>query len=446
MSRELGWRGSSGTPRVEIADLAYDSRKAGPGTLFFCVPGEKVDGHEFARGRGRGRGGGAGRRAGAGAGRAAGRGRRRAGGDGAAGGAVLGRPDGGAEGGRGHRDQREDDDGVPDPGDPRGGGDSSAGCWGRSSRWSAGSRRRSSGRRPRRSTCRRPSGGCSTAAIGPARWRSPRTRWRCTAPTRSTSRSALFTNLTQDHLDFHADMEDYFAAKRMLFEAGPRTRDRQRRRPLRPPPGRRSSTAVTFSAEGAEADFTRPRRRASTPRARDFTVVRAGGRDRRVADARCRGTSTSPTRSGPSPRRRRSGSSADAAAAGLARAAPGAGALRAGRRGAGLRGPGRLRAHARLAGERAAGGAAADRGPGDRGLRRRRRPRPRQAAEDGAGRGRALRPGDRHLRQPALRGPEAIVAEIVAGIEDGAAESRSRSTAAPRSPWRSRGPSRATRS
>lgn len=29
---------------------------------------------------------------------------------------------------------------------------------------------------------------------------------------------AAFTNLSQDHLDFHADMEDYFAAKAMLFE------------------------------------------------------------------------------------------------------------------------------------------------------------------------------------------------------------------------------------
>ena len=29
--------------------------------------------------------------------------------------------------------------------------------------------------------------------------------------------AAAFTNLTQDHLDFHADMEDYFAAKRLLF-------------------------------------------------------------------------------------------------------------------------------------------------------------------------------------------------------------------------------------
>src|SRR5262249_42294602 len=29
--------------------------------------------------------------------------------------------------------------------------------------------------------------------------------------------AALFTNLTQDHLDFHSGMEDYFQAKRMLF-------------------------------------------------------------------------------------------------------------------------------------------------------------------------------------------------------------------------------------
>ena len=29
---------------------------------------------------------------------------------------------------------------------------------------------------------------------------------------------AVFTNLTQDHLDFHSDMEDYFRAKRLLFE------------------------------------------------------------------------------------------------------------------------------------------------------------------------------------------------------------------------------------
>jgi UDP-N-acetylmuramoyl-L-alanyl-D-glutamate--2,6-diaminopimelate ligase len=33
--------------------------------------------------------------------------------------------------------------------------------------------------------------------------------------------AAIFTNLTQDHLDFHPTMEDYFVAKRKLFEAGP---------------------------------------------------------------------------------------------------------------------------------------------------------------------------------------------------------------------------------
>jgi len=34
--------------------------------------------------------------------------------------------------------------------------------------------------------------------------------------------AGVFTNLTRDHLDFHADMEDYFAAKRRLFEMLPR--------------------------------------------------------------------------------------------------------------------------------------------------------------------------------------------------------------------------------
>ena len=33
--------------------------------------------------------------------------------------------------------------------------------------------------------------------------------------------AAIFTNLTQDHLDFHASMEDYFQAKRRLFATNP---------------------------------------------------------------------------------------------------------------------------------------------------------------------------------------------------------------------------------
>jgi UDP-N-acetylmuramoyl-L-alanyl-D-glutamate--2,6-diaminopimelate ligase len=37
-----------------------------------------------------------------------------------------------------------------------------------------------------------------------------------------TFAAGVFTNLTRDHLDFHADMEDYFQAKRRLFELLPR--------------------------------------------------------------------------------------------------------------------------------------------------------------------------------------------------------------------------------
>jgi UDP-N-acetylmuramoyl-L-alanyl-D-glutamate--2,6-diaminopimelate ligase len=37
-----------------------------------------------------------------------------------------------------------------------------------------------------------------------------------------TFAAAVFTNLTRDHLDFHADMDDYFRAKRRLFELLPR--------------------------------------------------------------------------------------------------------------------------------------------------------------------------------------------------------------------------------
>jgi UDP-N-acetylmuramoyl-L-alanyl-D-glutamate--2,6-diaminopimelate ligase len=66
--------------------------------------------------------------------------------------------------------------------------------------------------------------------------------------------AAVFTNLTQDHLDFHSDMEDYFAAKRLLFEAEPGVRIVN----VDDPYGRRLADefeCLTFSAEGADADF-----------------------------------------------------------------------------------------------------------------------------------------------------------------------------------------------
>jgi UDP-N-acetylmuramoyl-L-alanyl-D-glutamate--2,6-diaminopimelate ligase len=37
-----------GRAPVEIADLAYDARDATAGSLFFCVPGSRADGHDFA--------------------------------------------------------------------------------------------------------------------------------------------------------------------------------------------------------------------------------------------------------------------------------------------------------------------------------------------------------------------------------------------------------------
>jgi UDP-N-acetylmuramoyl-L-alanyl-D-glutamate--2,6-diaminopimelate ligase len=44
----VGADGNEGTG-VEIEDLAYDTRRVGPRTLFFCVPGSRVDGHDLAQ-------------------------------------------------------------------------------------------------------------------------------------------------------------------------------------------------------------------------------------------------------------------------------------------------------------------------------------------------------------------------------------------------------------
>ena len=63
---------------------------------------------------------------------------------------------------------------------------------------------------------------------------------------------AAFTNLTQDHLDFHADMEDYFQAKRRLFATGAAEQSVVN---IDDPAGERLAAeyeAITFSAAGAE--------------------------------------------------------------------------------------------------------------------------------------------------------------------------------------------------
>ena len=48
LTRLLAATESSAAGTVEITDLAYDSRRVAPGAVFFCVPGSQVDGHDLA--------------------------------------------------------------------------------------------------------------------------------------------------------------------------------------------------------------------------------------------------------------------------------------------------------------------------------------------------------------------------------------------------------------
>ncbi|HUB98566.1 MAG TPA: UDP-N-acetylmuramoyl-L-alanyl-D-glutamate--2,6-diaminopimelate ligase [Solirubrobacterales bacterium] len=124
---------------------------------------------------------------------------------------------------------------------------------------------------------------------------------------------ALFTNLTQDHLDFHAGMEDYFRAKRKLFEREPETAVVN----VDDPYGARLAgeiDCVTFSAEGAAADYS----------ARDVSFD-AGGAEFSVGETRLRtrlpGHFNVANALGAYAAARELGIAADTAAAGLARAA-----------------------------------------------------------------------------------------------------------------------------
>ena len=67
--------------------------------------------------------------------------------------------------------------------------------------------------------------------------------------------TAVFTNLSQDHLDFHADMEDYFGAKRLLFEAGPGSSVVNADDPYGQRLLAETGSAISFSALGSEASF-----------------------------------------------------------------------------------------------------------------------------------------------------------------------------------------------
>ena len=69
-----------------------------------------------------------------------------------------------------------------------------------------------------------------------------------------TFHTAVFTNLTRDHLDFHHTMEDYFAAKRLLFAPEGTARARvgcdQFRRRVRPPDSARAAYAAVWIRSG----------------------------------------------------------------------------------------------------------------------------------------------------------------------------------------------------
>jgi UDP-N-acetylmuramoyl-L-alanyl-D-glutamate--2,6-diaminopimelate ligase len=82
---------------------------------------------------------------------------------------------------------------------------------------------------------------------------------------------AVFTNLTQDHLDYHADMEDYFRAKRRLFvpEGG-----------VQRPPER----AVVNLDDPYGARLAADLRDAGTPPLRTFSVSGATDSDYRALD------------------------------------------------------------------------------------------------------------------------------------------------------------------
>ena len=212
---------------------------------------------------------------------------------------------------------------------------------------------------------------------------------------------AVFTNLTQDHLDFHPDMEAYFQAKRLLFAAGPGARVANADDAF----GRRLAGefagTVTFGT-APEADYRAVGVRGS-PAGSAFTVRSPDGEH-----------GTSVPLPGAFNVLNALGAWAAARVLGvepgdLARGLPRAGAV-----------PGRFEpvdagqpfavlvdyAHTPdslenvLRAARRAGGR-----PRHRRLRLRRRPRPGQAPADGRDRRAAGRPRRRDLRQPAHRGP-----------------------------------------
>ncbi|MGY1666281.1 UDP-N-acetylmuramoyl-L-alanyl-D-glutamate--2,6-diaminopimelate ligase [Geodermatophilus sp. SYSU D00696] len=90
--------------------------------------------------------------------------------------------------------------------------------------------------------------------------------------------AAGFTNLSQDHLDFHRDLEDYFQAKALLFDGRAATEvvvvDDDHGRRLA---GMLGERAVTVSADGAAAHWTATDVAPAPDGGSAFTVTGPGG-------------------------------------------------------------------------------------------------------------------------------------------------------------------------
>ena len=219
--------------------------------------------------------------------------------------------------------------------------------------------------------------------------------------------AGIFTNLTRDHLDFHGDMQQYFAAKRRLFEmlpAGapaivnvddPRGVELAARVPApvtyaidRPADVR--ATSIQSSLEGLA--FRGGHARAGRSAMRSPLVGRPNVYN-------ILGVVAAAIGAGLADGRHRIGHRAARARARTLSDRLGQHRRRARRR--------RLRAHRRRAEESARDGAAAGAGPADHRVRLRRRSRSHQAPADGRRRRQAERSRRADVRQPAIRGSAA---------------------------------------
>ena len=223
--------------------------------------------------------------------------------------------------------------------------------------------------------------------------------------------AVAFTNLTHEHLDYHATVDAYFEAKARLFDAAVlAARGDQHRRRVR-----RRARATARVARGPRGVHVLDRRPDADVYARDV-LLRRDETLFELVDARDdhHGVVRSPL-VGRFNVANALAAAATALVAGVLvrggarrarRAGAGAGPLRARRRRPRLRRARRLRAHARRAGRRCSSAARSlvDGGKLRRGVRVRRRSRPREAAADGRGRDPPRRRRDPHVRQSALGG------------------------------------------